>query len=104
MESITNDIVPPSRAALAEALALSDEILKNLELGGVSLTSISLKASRLGRLLNDFVMEKMMEYEAGGYPTETGGVPPPVWEIAIRAGRKFDNYDPTTKKTEEQVY
>ena len=48
-----SDLIPPTRAALAEALELSSEILKNLELGEVPLSNIALKTGRLSRLLND---------------------------------------------------
>mgnify|MGYP000465787542 CR=1 FL=1 len=46
--------IPPSRQALEEALELSAEILKNIELSDMPLALIALKASRLARLLNDF--------------------------------------------------
>ena len=38
---------------LAEALALSDQILQNLELAEIPLAAVCLKAARLARLLND---------------------------------------------------
>ncbi len=49
-----SEAVPLSRKALSEALYLSSEILKNIELSELPLTNIALKASRLARLLNDF--------------------------------------------------
>lgn len=80
--------IPPSKKALEEAAALSSEILKNVELGELPLTNITLKASRLARLLNDFDAQKVFEYEAGGYPTAPDGVPPESWRLAVAAGRK----------------
>ena len=49
-----SDLIPPTRAALAEALELSSEILKNLELGEVPLSNIALKTGRLSRLSKRF--------------------------------------------------
>ena len=63
------DVVPPSRQALRETLTLSEEVLKNIELSEMPLANIALKVSRLARLLNDFDAQKIMEYEAGGYPS-----------------------------------
>jgi hypothetical protein len=83
------DSVKPTIAALREALALSDEILKNVELSEAPLTNAALKASRLARLLNDFVHQKIFEYEAGGYPSTPDGVPPDVWALAKAAGRTY---------------
>ena len=77
-----SDRIPPTRAALLEALELSSEILKNLELDEVPLSNIALKTGRLARLLNDSVYQQIMEYEAGGYPSEADGVPPYVFELA----------------------
>ncbi len=46
--------ISPNSKALTEALELSSEILKNLELSDMPLQNIAFKASRLARLLNDF--------------------------------------------------
>jgi AbiTii len=97
-------VIPPSRQALAEALALSGEILRNIELSELPLTNIALKVSRLARLLNEIPVQKIMEYEAGGYPTQPTGVPPDVWQSAITAGRKFESFDPQTKQSKEYIY
>jgi len=61
-------LVPPSREALAEALSLSEAILANLDLGGVSLAAICLKTARLARLLNDVDMERIFSLDVSGYP------------------------------------
>ncbi len=44
--------IPPTPKALEEALSLSGEILKDIELSSLSLAKIALKTSRLARLLN----------------------------------------------------
>src|SRR6266852_3132644 len=98
------ETVPPSQAVLGEALTLSTEILRNIELNEISLTNIALKCSRLARLLNDFDYQKIMAYEAGGYPTTADGVPPEVWRLAVVAGRNFQWTDPITRKSSERIY
>lgn len=60
--------VPHSKKAYNEALDLSSEILKNIELSEISLALIALKTIRLTRLLNDFEMVRIMELEISGYP------------------------------------
>jgi len=99
-------IIPPSQQALSEALALSTEILQNIEMSEMPLTNIALKSSRLARLLNDFDMQKVFEYEVGGYPTTPNGVHPDVWRMAIVAGRKYEitNYSVLNKATKETIF
>jgi hypothetical protein len=70
-----------------EALMLADQALKELELSEASLTSIALKASRIARITGNFEMQQIMLYEAGGYPFEPTGVPPEIWQLALKAGR-----------------
>lgn len=82
-----SEIVKPTTAALREALALSEDLLRGIELSELPLTNAALKAYRLARLLNEFTYQKAFEYEAGGYPTTPNGVPPEVWECAELAGR-----------------
>jgi hypothetical protein len=98
------DAIPPSHQALAEALTLSAEILRNVELSELPLTNIALRASRLARLLNEFDVQKIMEYEAGGYPSTSGGVPPEVWRLAVAAGRNLEFVNPGTKQTQTYIY
>lgn len=81
--------VPPSKQALIEALALSQEILRNIELSELSLVSIALKASRLARILNEFDYQKIMEFEASGYPTTPTGVHPQIYKLAVLANREY---------------
>ena len=74
-----SEIVPPAADALKEALTLSSEILRNIELSEIPLTNIALKTCRLARLLNDYDVQTIMEYEAGGYPSKPDGIRPDVW-------------------------
>jgi hypothetical protein len=92
--------IPPTREALVEALQLSGEILRNLELSEIPLSNIAMKAGRLSRLLNDFDHQKIMEYEAGGYPSEPEGVTPDTWRLGSLAGRPFRQKE----KDEEKDY
>ena len=89
------EVVKPSTAALREALALSEDLLRGIELSEIPLTNAALKASRLARLLNDFQYQKTFEYEAGGYPTTPNGVPDEAWACAQLAGRTFQQKDST---------
>ena len=98
------DRISPNRQALEEALRLSEELLKNIELGEIPLTQITLRACRLARLLNEFDTQQMFEYEASGYPTESNVVPPEPWRLALAAGRRFLIQDPKTKEPREYVY
>lgn len=95
------DPIRPSVTAMKEALQLSEEILRNIELSELPLSNIALKASRLARLLNEFSYQKLFEYEAGGYPSTPTGVPPDVWELAQEAGR---TYQKQSKEGETKTY
>lgn len=92
-----DETVPPTQQALLKALALSEEILRNLELNEIPLANIALKTSRLARLLNDFETQKAMQYEVSGYPS-SGGLSPDVWETAVRAGRTYLEMDYTARE------
>lgn len=70
-----------------EALQLADETLKDIELSRLPMANIVLKASRLARLVNDFDLEKIFEYEAGGYPMKKDGIEQHVWNLGIKADR-----------------
>lgn len=98
------DIIPPSSNALKEALELSSEILRNIELNELPLTNIALKTSRLARLLNDYDYQAIMEYEARGYLSRPDGIPPEVWKLAVIAGRKQIYKDSETEETKEYAY
>lgn len=74
---------------LEEALALSNEIIANIELSNMSLTSIAFKISRLARILNDFEMFEIMQNEISGYKTTPKGIEPNVWNQMKIAGRIY---------------
>lgn len=88
-----SEVVKPNTAVLKEALTLSEELLRNIELSEIPLTNAALKASRLARLLNEFQFQKIFEYEAGGYPTTPQGVTNEVWVYAEMAGRTYQKKD-----------
>jgi hypothetical protein len=96
--------LPASRQALGEALALAQEILRNLELSEATLSTIALKATRLARLLNDFDHQLIFEYEAGGYPSEPGGVPSEAWRLMEISGRVYSEQDDKTKEVKRKGY
>jgi hypothetical protein len=99
-----SEIIPPSTKALEEALSLSSEILRNIELSKLPLANIALKTSRLARLLNEHDIQRIMELEVMGYPSTTGGVTPDVWQLAVMAGRRYEQEDSITNETKEYIY
>ena len=74
-----------------EALHLAEETLADIELSRIPMANIALKASRLARLINDFDLEKIFEYEAGGYPMGENGIEPHIWKLGVRAERIMFN-------------
>jgi hypothetical protein len=98
------DNIPPTRKALQEALSLSEEILKNLELSEIPLTNIALKTGRLARLLNDSENQQIMEYEVSGFPSTPTGLSPDIFQLAVAADREFQLKDDTTKQIRSYVY
>ena len=66
--------IPTTSEVLAEALALSGEILKDIELSRTKLSLVALKASRLARLLNEFDVQEILQWESSGYPVGISGV------------------------------
>lgn len=98
--------IPPSPAALQEALALSTDILRHLELSDQPLTTSALMAARLARLLNDFEFQRVFQFEAGGYPTTATGLPPDIWRLTEIAGRHYTlrQKDERTKKAEVKTF
>lgn len=90
--------IPPTPEALAEALALSGEILKDIELSRVSLSTAALKTGRLARLLNHFDAQQVFQFEASGYPITPDGVRPEIWRLLELARRTYQQQDPTAKE------
>lgn len=98
-------LIPQSKQTLKEALALSTEILQNIEKSELSLTDIALKTSRLARLLNDFNYEETMRFEASGYPVAADGLMTTEhWKLATTANRLFDEIDHKTNKPVQHAY
>lgn len=98
------DVVPPSRSALREALTLSDDLLRNIELNELPLANIALKTARLSRLLNDFDFQRIMELEASGYPSTPAGVPSEVYRLAVASGREFQQKDSKSGAIQSYIY
>jgi AbiTii-like protein len=98
------DEIPPSRQALREALVLSEEILRNIELDELPLANIALKVSRFARLLNDFSYQKVMGFEASGYPSTPTGVAADIYQLAVLAGREYQQKDSKTDVINNYIY
>lgn len=96
------DNIPPTALALREALDLSGELLRHLELSDQSLTSSALMAARVARLLNDFEFQRIFQFEAGGYPTTPSGMTPDSWKLAGVAGRQYQANE-TDKASKREV-
>lgn len=97
-------MVPPTRRALEEALMLSETILRNIELSELPLGNIALKAIRLARLLNEFDMQQIFQFEVSGYPSSPTGVPHTAFQLALKANRGYKHVDTKTKEEEEVIY
>lgn len=70
-----------------EALKLSNEILKNIELSEIPLEQICLKCIRLARLCDDSDHEKAFKLEVSGYENSPSGILPDLWRIGKIANR-----------------
>ena len=70
-----------------EAFDLSNELLADLELGRLPLTSCVMKAARLARLVGDDVHFMIFRHELSGYPSTPKGVPQDVWSLCKVAER-----------------
>ncbi len=93
-KKLTEEKIPPTKKAFDEALKLTDEIIKNIELSEIPLANVALKTARLARLINDFAMIKIMNLEISGYSNDsTGFVPKDQWEIGIEADREYQTED-----------
>jgi len=97
-------LIPPTKTSLIEALHLADEILHNIELDEIPLTNIALKTSRLARLLNDFDLQKIMEFEAGGYPLPPGGYTQETWALCEKAGRVYEQKNDKSEEVHQYAY
>lgn len=94
-----------SKAQLSDALALSKDLLADIELSRRPLSTIALSASRLARLLDDQAFQKVFEYESAGYPNTGRGFAPDIWELLTRADRLYREADPKDEtKIKELAY
>lgn len=84
----------------AEIIALAEEILRNIELSEIPLSSVVLKCARLARLTEDEGAQKIFKYELVGYPKEKKGefVLYEAFELARKANRIFFSPDPNLPK------
>ena len=74
----------------AEALDLSEEILRNFELSEIPTQHIVLKCLRLARITNDVDSIEWLNQEAHGFETdEKGLMTPAAWSAAKKSGRRF---------------
>ena len=96
--------IPPSGQALREALSLSEDIPRNIELITLPLANVALQTSRLARLLNDFENQKVMEFEASGYPSTPDGIVPDIYKLAVLAGREFQEKDTKSGTINSYIY
>ena len=77
-----------------EALKLSEEILKNIELSEIPLQSVVLKCSRLGRLTNNQSAVDLFRYELAGYPQDkNGSILIEAFNLARNVNRVFSQKD-----------
>ncbi|OZE85517.1 hypothetical protein CH298_22995 [Rhodococcoides fascians] len=75
---------------LAQALALSEQLLTDFEMSQISPVDIIRRASRLARLLNDTDASEWLAFEIRGFSdgkTEKGKVTVSAWAAAKRSGR-----------------
>jgi hypothetical protein len=71
----------------AEALALAEELLGEIELSTLAPAAMIRKASRLARLLDDSEAMDWLSFEVGGYPDRGEGLPRDATAAASRSGR-----------------
>ena len=102
-ESLSSAI-PASGQALEEAVVLSADILKDIELSQVPLSIVVLKTLRLARILNDFDFQQIFEWESSGYPRGASAVSPEVWAAGVRASRTFFSRDSTSEAPKSVMY
>ena len=100
----SNPAIPANTEVLKEAAALSADILQDIELSQARLSVVVLKALRLARILNDFDMQQIFEWESGGYPLGASGVSPEVWSAGTRANRTFFGNDSTPAAPKPHMY
>ena len=101
---LSNPATPANTEVLMEAEALSAEILKDIEMSQARLSVVVLKALRLARILNDFDVQQIFEWESGGYPRGASGISPEVWSAGTRANRISFGTDSTPDVPKTYMY
>lgn len=76
-----------------EALELSEEILKNIELSEIPLANILLKVLRLARLANNFEATEWLMQEINGFDSEKGFLTAKAWVATGKSGRRYFKKD-----------
>lgn len=91
-----------SKSSAAEAYELTNELLADLELERLPLSSCIMKAARLVGDDDHFLV---FRYELSGYPSTPDGIPPEVWRLCQVADRvkKTKKTDDKGKDTGERV-
>lgn len=97
-------VVSKSRAT--EAYDLSNQLLADLELGQLPLSSCVMKAARLARIVGDDDHFMIFRYEQAGYPSRPTGVPLEVWRLCkiaerVKVVKKTDDKGKETKDVVE---
>lgn len=72
-----------------EALALSEELLADIELSRIESVAMVRKANRLARLLDDAESLTWLSFEIGGYIGNSSGLSSDEWEATRRSGRRY---------------
>ena len=87
-----------------EAFDLAGEILADLELERLPLSSCAMKTARLARLLGDDDHFLIFKYELAGYPSTPQGVQPEIWRLCLKALRvRTENLNKESFEAEEIV-
>lgn len=76
-----------SSSSAIEAFDLTNELLADLELERLTLTSCVMKAARLARLVGDDMHFLIFQHELSGYPSTPKGVEPDTWHLCQVAKR-----------------
>lgn len=74
-------------SSATEAFDLSHELLADLELERLTLTSCVMKAARLARLVGDDEHFLIFRHEMSGYPNTPKGIQPEIWHLCKLAER-----------------
>ncbi len=84
------------KSRLDEALELSEEILRNIELGEVRLQTAIQKTLRLARLINDMEAVDWIREELKGFSRKENSLTNEAWEACKRSNRVY--YDKEKEK------